>query len=612
MADIIDALVVTLNLDAADFKKGVEVATTAQKKLADEATAGQKKAADEQKKTRDDAKKTADELHERGKVAADFFKQITEAAISMFAVFTAGKSVKDFIRDVSGTNAALGRLAPNLGLSVEQLSKWQNALALTGANGQEANSAMQGIASAMFDMSVNRNTSGAAAFSMLGLTPQDLKDTDAAILKISAGLAKMTPIQRQGWASMIPGMTPEMANLLGNPDLMRLLKEGGKTAVTTEQAKASQEITHAWVATQQAIAACQNMLIADFEPIVIRILNVVKSIAEYLREHNRLLEGLFLVAGGAAAAFTARTALLITGLIARFAALGAAATAAGTAAGAALGAGAAGPAAAAAGGTAAAVGGGIAMFFLRRVLPALGVLVPTTANAAESGDLQEWLRNNPGSGGTPSPFYQLPPGASNDGESFAPGQDLIEAIKQKEGFSANAYWDSKQYSIGYGTKANSTVETIDRTEAERRLREEVGSSSATVDSLARQFGLNLNQNQRDALTDFAYNVGGGALRNVMSRANGNLSAIPQILTEYNHADGQVNNGLTARRAWEGQLFMSPAGRVGPQSNAGSTSSTHIGAINIYTQAADAHGIARDLRRELGRYGYVAHANAGLV
>ena len=42
---------------------------------------------------------------------------------------------------------------------------------------------------------------------------------------------------------------------------------------------------------------------------------------------------------------------------------------------------------------------------------------------------------------------------------ISPG--LLDFIKQSEGFSCSAYFDNRQFSVGYGTKANSSNESID-------------------------------------------------------------------------------------------------------------------------------------------------------
>src|SRR5258708_27936661 len=43
-------------------------------------------------------------------------------------------------------------------------------------------------------------------------------------------------------------------------------------------------------------------------------------------------------------------------------------------------------------------------------------------------------------------------------------QGLVNFIKKQEGYSAKAYWDYKQWTSGYGTKANSATEVIDEAE----------------------------------------------------------------------------------------------------------------------------------------------------
>ena len=44
----------------------------------------------------------------------------------------------------------------------------------------------------------------------------------------------------------------------------------------------------------------------------------------------------------------------------------------------------------------------------------------------------------------------------------------------------------------------------------------------------------------------------------------------------------------------------------------SSSETNIAMLNVHTQATDAHGIARDIKKELRRYDYVTQADPGLA
>jgi lysozyme len=71
---------------------------------------------------------------------------------------------------------------------------------------------------------------------------------------------------------------------------------------------------------------------------------------------------------------------------------------------------------------------------------------------------------------------------------------------------------------------------------------------------------NVNQNQRDALTDFAYNCGVGNLRSstLLKKVNANPTdkTIRDEFMKWNKGGGKVLNGLTRRREAEANLYFS--------------------------------------------------------
>lgn len=84
--------------------------------------------------------------------------------------------------------------------------------------------------------------------------------------------------------------------------------------------------------------------------------------------------------------------------------------------------------------------------------------------------------------------------------------DLINCIKEYEGFRSQAYLSGGVWSIGYGTSAK-PGDTITEQEAEQALRAHLHSLEATVNRFADKYNLKLTQNQFDALTCFSYNCG---------------------------------------------------------------------------------------------------------
>jgi GH24 family phage-related lysozyme (muramidase) len=135
-------------------------------------------------------------------------------------------------------------------------------------------------------------------------------------------------------------------------------------------------------------------------------------------------------------------------------------------------------------------------------------------------------------------------------------QGLVNFIKKTEGLSLKAYWDYKQYSIGYGTKATSATEVITEAEAVARLTVEIDKAEKLAEKVI-PAGAPIGVKQ--ALTDLTYNAGSGweeAGLGTAVKASDWAKAKESIL-QYNHAGGVVNAGLTARREAEVSWFDSP-------------------------------------------------------
>jgi len=144
---------------------------------------------------------------------------------------------------------------------------------------------------------------------------------------------------------------------------------------------------------------------------------------------------------------------------------------------------------------------------------------------------------------------------------FAGGQGeySVDLIKKFEGFSAHAYWDYQQYSIGYGTKAKSPNEVITQEEAERRLREEVERYvlPGIKNVIGQERWNQLSYNQKSALVSFAYNVGVGGATPVLELVKaGRIQEAAQEMKRYVHAGGKVLQGLVNRRNEEAKLLLS--------------------------------------------------------
>jgi lysozyme len=142
--------------------------------------------------------------------------------------------------------------------------------------------------------------------------------------------------------------------------------------------------------------------------------------------------------------------------------------------------------------------------------------------------------------------------------------NLIELIKKFEGFSSKPYLcPAKVATIGYGNtfyangeKVKLTDIAISEIQAVDLLKQTLKQYEKAVDSYCRD---DINQNQFDALVDFAYNCGNGNLKSstLLKKVNANPNDITIGLefAKWNKGGGKILNGLVKRRAAESELYF---------------------------------------------------------
>jgi GH24 family phage-related lysozyme (muramidase) len=128
------------------------------------------------------------------------------------------------------------------------------------------------------------------------------------------------------------------------------------------------------------------------------------------------------------------------------------------------------------------------------------------------------------------------------------GDNYLNSIKKFEGFYQKPYWDYRQWTSGFGTKARFPGEVIDKDEADRRLRTELSSARGAVMGL----GVPLNPGQEAALTSLTFNAGPKWINSGLGAAvrAGNWDEARNRFLQYTKAGGKDLPGLVARRQAE--------------------------------------------------------------
>ena len=139
----------------------------------------------------------------------------------------------------------------------------------------------------------------------------------------------------------------------------------------------------------------------------------------------------------------------------------------------------------------------------------------------------------------------------------------LELIKEFEGFSANAYLcQAKIPTIGYGNtfwqdgRKVRLGEQISKTKALELL--EFVANKDFANKIFPLIKVEVNQNQFDAMTSLAYNIGVGAFSNstLLKRVNAKdfIGAANEFL-KWDKSNGKPLLGLTRRRQREKELFL---------------------------------------------------------
>lgn len=140
--------------------------------------------------------------------------------------------------------------------------------------------------------------------------------------------------------------------------------------------------------------------------------------------------------------------------------------------------------------------------------------------------------------------------------------NAIDLIKKYEGFRPQSYQDSVGvWTIGYGTtRINGQLVKADMTitedQALQLVQQEVNKLWSQIESITK---VSLNDNQMNALVDFAYNLGFSALKTSTLMQLVNESKFDEAANQFPrwvYAGGKILPGLVKRREAERQLFLS--------------------------------------------------------
>lgn len=299
MPTVLDSLVITLGLDPSQFTKG------------------QRDAAEAFLKTKEESLRTAKEMEAAGKRAASFFSELRANVIGLFAAFTAGKGLREFVEDMTRGDAATGRFARQLGISTELLSAWQGAAERTGGSAQGVTASMAGLTDELEQYKLGMPPGQAIQFfNSLHISLRQSngawKTASDLYLELADRLRGIDPRRAAAIMRSI-GADPGMVNLMlmGGDALRRLLAEMQRVAaVTPRDAAAAAARQDAWTKLARTSEELGRTLLTAVTPAILAFTRALQALEEFLEQHPDIL-------GTLATGIAALATVLSLGLIGR-------------------------------------------------------------------------------------------------------------------------------------------------------------------------------------------------------------------------------------------------------------------------------------------------------
>ncbi|MGZ8442537.1 MAG: phage tail tip lysozyme [Candidatus Binatia bacterium] len=292
MATVIDSLLVTLGLDPSGFRRGTDEAIRAQDELTEQ-TRRQNTALDEQEKKNAAAQRArAQEIQARAKSTAEAFAKIRNQALSMLAVFTAGKGLSSFTSDTVKSTAALSRMAENVGIGTDTLLAFQLAAKNAGGSAEGMMAQIQKTANSAASVAMGRPDDAFTAFLVHGggnYLKDDKPDAMSLLLAQADALKakrEMFGEQQAMIAAQDMGISMPEYNFLkqGSAAVKQQIEEAKKhTRVTQDQIDASIKFSKQWNNLSADFDTVGKSILFKFMPIMEKLFEKLSQFAEWLK-----------------------------------------------------------------------------------------------------------------------------------------------------------------------------------------------------------------------------------------------------------------------------------------------------------------------------------------
>lgn len=295
MATVVDALVVTLGLDPAKYKRGTKEAEKTQQEFSRKTQDETRKRERMEKRIHTEQKKNNREFVRQGKEAVDIYRKIRNEALGVLAVFGAGVGMIEFAKHTITGAANVSLLSKNLGMSAKQVAGYQGAVEALGGSAADANSLLSQAATSVANLQNGLPpTHFLTEYRKFGgqLRAGDLRDPQMLLEDVSGFLHQYAAQhgRRQSWdVAKDMGLSDAQFNLLvkGPGGMGHLVNEMARySSVSNQNAAAAQKLRIEWQKMSATLGGIIRKIVLHMEPVFRMLLGQLQKFANWANSHQ--------------------------------------------------------------------------------------------------------------------------------------------------------------------------------------------------------------------------------------------------------------------------------------------------------------------------------------
>lgn len=227
--------------------------------------------------------------------AEESFKEIAKVAGTFLAVIGGTMAIKKFTLDTIDSSAALGRFAQNLGLSVETISAWGHAAEELGGSAKGIQSTMDMLSRAQTELRLTGQSSLLPYFSALGVAFADTagkaRPVDEILMDLSERFSHMDRTTANNMGRMMQ-IDQDTMNLLlqGRRELeLTIKRQKEHNAVTKAQAEQAAKEQRAIADLKQTWEAFGRSLLSQATPALEGLLSLLQSFGNWVQQNREFI-----------------------------------------------------------------------------------------------------------------------------------------------------------------------------------------------------------------------------------------------------------------------------------------------------------------------------------